>query len=433
MKARVFFLVLFGVALLGLFLFLVLTGPKVVDVKFSKANVLDSAEENLIDLESQTSVAPTSTSSSTNPPVLPTTANSDIPNQPQLANPPAVIRSVYATGWSAGSASQINHLVDLINQTEVNAIIIDIKDYSGYVSYHIDSLLIRESGADKEIRILQPNTLIKRLHDNGIYVIARISTFQDGILAVAHPEWALKNNTTGKIWGDNKGLAWMDPASKNVWDYNIAIARDALSRGFDEINFDYVRFPSDGGLSKIEFPVWDKKKPMDLVFKDFFKYLRNNLGQATLSADLFGLTTVDYTDLGIGQIIENAFPYFDYICPMVYPSHYASGAFGFKKPALYPYEVVKNSITMAVKRLIKYNQPVLAGASSSTATSAQKIKEDYGVRAKIRPWLQDFDLGMIYDAKAVRAQITASDEAGGSGWMLWDPRNVYTREALLTQ
>ncbi|MFA6354482.1 MAG: putative glycoside hydrolase [Candidatus Paceibacterota bacterium] len=433
MKVRVLLWVLLGAALLGLFLFLAFSGPRVIDVKSSKANVLDSAEESLIDLELQTNIAPTSTSSSTNPPVLPTGVNSDIPNQPQLASPPAVIKSVYATGWSAGSASQINHLVDLINQTELNAIIIDIKDYSGFVSYHISSPLIQESGADKEIRILQPNILIKRLHDNGIYVIARISTFQDGILAVAHPEWALKDKTTGKIWRDNKGLAWMDPTSKNVWDYNIAIARDALSRGFDEINFDYVRFPSDGGLSRIEFPVWDQKKPMDLAIKDFFKYLRENLGQAKLSADLFGLTTVDYTDLGIGQIIENAFPYFDYIDPMVYPSHYASGAFGLKKPALYPYEVVKNSITVAVKRLIKYNQPALPVTSSSIATSTPKIKEDYGVRAKIRPWLQDFDLGMVYDAKAVRAQITASDEGGGSGWMLWDPRNVYTREALLTQ
>jgi hypothetical protein len=233
---------------------------------------------------------------------------------------------------------------------------------------------------------------------------------------------ALQNKATGGVWLDDHKLAWMDPASKEVWAYDADIAKDALSRGFDEINFDYVRFASDGDLNNIGYPFWNEKIPKAEIIKNFFSYLRSEMPVAKLSVDLFGLTTIDRTDLGIGQIIEDAFPYFDYIDPMVYPSHYAPGFLGYQNPALYPYEVIKYSMDHALARLKKYETD-LAESTSSPKT---------GIAAKIRPWLQDFNLGATYDAsmiakenKAVEDSFSASSSYFG-GVMLWSPSNIYT-------
>jgi len=348
--------------------------------------------------------------------------NQDIEFQPQLSARPEIVRAIYATGWSAGSRSKADSLIKLIDETELNAIVVDVKDYSGFISYRISSPIFEDSGALGELRIIKPNELIKKFHDKEIYVIARISVFQDPILAQAHPEWAIHSSSTEKLWRDRKGLAWMDPASREVWNYNLEIAKDALARGFDEVNFDYIRFPSDGNLEDTVYPFWDDIAPRSLVMENFFRFLRENLKGEVISADLFGLVTIASDDLGIGQIIEKAFPYFDYIAPMTYPSHYASGVLGYKNPAENPYEIVKESIELAAQRLVKYK--------SRLETSTVSDAEDKKSAAKIRPWLQDFDLGADYDAAKVRAQIDASEQAGGVGWMLWDPRNIYTREAL---
>ncbi len=364
--------------------------------------------------------------------------NQDLEYQPQLINPPEVVKAIYATGWSAGSTSRINALIKLIDETELNAIVVDVKDYSGFISYEIDPVRDNEGaqrasisngagnsvfegvGAFDELRIIKPNELIKKLHDKNIYVIARISVFQDTILAKAHPEWAVKSSSTGMTWKDRKGLAWMDPASREVWDYNLEIAKDALARGFDEVNFDYIRFPSDGNLEDAVYPFWDDVAPRSLVIENFFRFLRENLKDEKISADLFGLTTIASDDLGIGQVLEKAAPYFDFIAPMVYPSHFANGTFGYKNPANNPYEIIEASIESAVRKLVKYS------SSQGTSTVGVEIK----TVAKIRPWLQDFDLGADYDAQKVRAQIDASDKSGGVGWMIWDPKNIYTRGAL---
>ncbi len=372
----------------------------------------------------------------------PKNLNGDIEFQSQLTNPPEKIKAVYATGWSAGSASAIERLIKLIDETELNAIVIDVKDYSGFLSYEMDNLVAKDSGAFKELRIAKPNTLIKKLHDKGIYVIARVSVFQDSVLSKAHPEWALQNSLTTGAWVDKKGIRWMDASARPVWNYTVDIAKDALARGFDEINFDYIRFPSDGKLDQIKYPAWDGVKEKNLVIKDFFAYLRKNLGEAKLSADLFGLVTIDHTDLGIGQIVEDAFPYFDYIAPMVYPSHYASGVFGYKNPADHPYEVIRESLLSLNSKIKNFDSGFfaqnatgtkMAGSTSTLVASISNTipKQNLKRRAKIRPWLQDFDLGATYTGEMVRAQITASDEMGSSGWMLWDPKNVYTRSALL--
>ncbi|MDO8537038.1 MAG: putative glycoside hydrolase, partial [bacterium] len=317
----------------------------------------------------------------------------DLPYQPQLQNPPEIAKGIYITGWLAGTPSRVNKLIELIKRTELNAVVIDIKDFSGYMSYRTGIPEVVASGAEGELRILQPNTLIKKLHDNGIYVIARQTVFQDPILAKAHPEWALQNASTSATWKDNKGLPWMDAAGKPVWDYNVAIAKDALARGFDEVNFDYIRFASDGDLTKIVYPFWDKKSSRAAVIKSFFKYLRENLPGAKISADLFGLSTIDtWDDLGIGQVIESAYEYFDYISPMVYPSHYAKGFSGFQNPAAYPYEIVKYSMDKARER-IAATKTVVTGTIVVGTTTVEQTEKVPKFTSKLRPWLQDFDLG----------------------------------------
>jgi len=189
----------------------------------------------------------------------------------------------------------------------------------------------------------------------------------------------------------------------------IAVARDALSRGFNEVNFDYIRFPSDGDLKDMVFPRWRGQGPRREVLARFFAYLRDRMGDAVISADLFGLSTVTRDDLGIGQVIEDAFPHFDYVCPMVYPSHFAHGFNGRANPAEHPYEVIFRSMAAAGRRL------EAADESGETGT-------------KLRPWLQDFDLGARYTPAMVEAQVQATRDALGeryAGYVLWDPKNRY--------
>lgn len=343
------------------------------------------------------------------------TSNGDIEPQNPLPYRPPTVKAIYTTSWSASSESKMDDLIDLINRTELNAIVIDIKDFSGLVAYDIENEKVEEYGA-KEVRIRRINALIKRLHDNGIYVIARQTVFQDPALISARPDLAVKNAYTGEVWTDRKGLSWVDPASQEVWDYNIAIAKDAADRGFDEINFDYIRFPSDGDLETMQFPFYNEETQLKKdIIRDFFMYLRNAMGDTVISADLFGLSAVAIDDLGIGQIIEDAYLNFDFVAPMVYPSHYAVGMLGFSNPAARPYEIVNDSMAKAVAK----------------RNALRALIGEEAELAELRPWLQDFDLGADYDAEKVSAQIKATYDAGvETGWMLWDPRNNYTRGAL---
>ena len=346
----------------------------------------------------------------------------DIEPQKPLSFPPDKIKAIYATSWSAGSEQKLKYLINLIKETELNAIVIDVKDYSGYLSYNTDLELPERYNA-VELRVPRLNKLVKRLHDENIYVIGRISVFQDQRLALARPELALYSSTTGASWKDHKGLTWMDAASTEVWDYNIAGAKEILSRGFDEANFDYVRFASDGDLNDIKYPAWDEKKLKTRVVKDFFEYVRFRIPDGRISADLFGLVTVNKDGLGIGQHLEFALPNFDALAPMTYPSHYFPGFIGLENPADHPYEVVKYSMDSAVKRMVAFQ----AAASTTPLTT------------RMRPWFQDFNLGANYDEEKVRAQIRAwEDSVAGhpeldGGWMLWNPSNIYTRAALLSE
>lgn len=343
----------------------------------------------------------------------------------KLANPPEVIKAIYVTGWSAGSKKYLNYLNELLNNTEINAVVIDIKDYSGFLSYKADVKEAKENDLYNHA-ISDIDALINFLHSKNVYVIARIAVFEDPAFAKIRPELAVydkektKNPKSPVLWQDSKGLLWLDPASKDVWDYNMSIAKDALSHGFDEINFDYIRFPSDGETKNMGFPVWDKKNLKNIVIKDFFKYLRENLPDVKISADLFGQTTTEKTDMGIGQILEDSFDYFDFVCPMLYPSHFENGFLGYENPADHPYEVVKYSLDSAVERKNQYN----------------KLLWDNGlpiISKKFRPWLQDFDMGADYTQEMVIHEINAVNDSlaeNNIGFMLWNPSNIYTEEAI---
>ena len=359
----------------------------------------------------------------------PAAVGPDSDNPKPTFQPPEIVKAVYVTSWSASKEDYIEYIIDLAKNTEINGVIIDVKDWSGYVAYDTKVPEVEKYKA-KSVRIKDVGSLVQKLHAEEIYLIARLTVFQDPILAKARPDLAIHSNfklsasafssassslSSSSLWFDNKGLAWIDPAAKESWDYNIAIAKEVAELGFDEINLDYIRFPSDGNLRDMNFPLWDGKIKKHLVIKEFFKYLHQELPDVKLSADLFGLSTISSDDLGVGQIIEDAFEYFDYVCPMVYPSHYAKGFLGYQNPADYPYEVVKNSMENAFKRL-------------SASQDLQKRN------AQLRPWLQDFNLGAIYNAEMVRSEIKAvydAAEENFKGFMIWNPSNIYTREAFL--
>lgn len=356
----------------------------------------------------------------------------DVIYLPKLPDPPNEINAVYMTSWSAASSKSIDYVERLVRDTEINAVVINVKDYSGYVAYDSAIPEVAQYGA-KQIIIPDIAALVARLHSEGIYVIARIVVFQDPVLAVARPELAIHRAslrttsseayTIDTLWFDRKGSAWIDPAAEGAWQYIASIVREVDILGFDEINFDYIRFPSDGDVLDTKYPVWDEIVPAHKILSAFFSFLREEFPQTRLSIDVFGIITARTQDEGIGQLLEDVYRYFDFVSPMVYPSHYAPGFLNFANPAEHPYEIVYDSMYRARERLVALETITTA---SSTATSTP-------VRAAIRPWLQDFDLGAIYDTEKVRQQIEATRDALGDrfvGYMLWSPTNIYTEDAL---
>lgn len=360
--------------------------------------------------------------------------------QTPKTNESQVIKAIYMTGWSTGNSSYYNYLDDLLKKTQINAVVIDIKDASGYVFYNSDAPEVKKygfyNGAIKDI-----SGIINFFHDRNIYVIGRIVVFQDPMYAKVRPDLAIYDTSktagvfSGKqLWQDNKGQNWLDPTAKEVWDYNISLAKDAALKGFDEINFDYIRFPSDGDLSTMGFPAWNKTQSRREALKGFYKYINEQLQDVKISADLFGLVTVNNDDLGIGQYLEDTLPYFDFICPMVYPSHYATNFLGFSNPAEHPYEVVKHSSEISYYRRQIFLTRLKIALEQEKKLNPGRAPVTQVFAAKIRPWLQDFNLEAVYTADMVKSQIEAVERFYKDdyvGFMLWNPSNYYTKEAVL--
>ncbi len=323
---------------------------------------------------------------------------------------PSAVKAVYISSWVAGNSKYRDPIIKLIDDTELNSIVVDVKDSTGRISFQTSSKDLNNFGS-VEGRISDIRSLTNMLHQKNIYIIGRVAVFQDPYMTKAKPEWAITRKSDGKVWKDNKGLSFLDPANKEVWKYIVAIAHDAYAEGFDEINFDYIRYPSDGNIKDINYHLAAGATRSDNL-KAFFEYLSTEVKKndnIITSADLFGLTTESTDDMGIGQVWEKALPYFDYLAPMVYPSHYPSGQDGFKNPADHPYEIIHKALSGAVKK--------------TNAVPGQDIH-------KIRPWLQDFNLGATYTGAMIRSEMKAVYDNGLNSWMLWDPRNKYTPSAL---
>ncbi len=319
---------------------------------------------------------------------------------------PVKVKGIYMSGAAFNSTKLFSYLVNLVDETELNALVIDIKDDNGYLTTDLDVQLARELKI-RTHKGLNPEENMKLLLSKDVYAIARIVVFKDPSLAEKKPELALRRSD-GTIWRDRKKLAWVDPNNKEVWEYTVNVAKEAVKMGFREIQFDYVRFPSDGNMKDVVYPYGDGSKKEDVIH-EFLQYAKKELEpyHVFLAADVFGLTTMTLDDMGIGQKFEKIITAVDYVCPMVYPSHYGTGNYGFAHPNAYPYEVV--------------NRALLDGL--------QKVGEGSVV---IRPWLQDFNLGQpAYGAAEVRAQIKATYDAGLEEWILWNAGNKYTAGALL--
>ncbi len=321
------------------------------------------------------------------------------------------VRAAYMTMYTAATPSKLEKLVAYAKKNDINAFVIDIKETEGMLFFPLD-----EYDTDKDKDIALASYLVKRgpsivskLREQGFYLIARVVAFPDNVYAKSHPDQALRYKGSGALWKDKKHNHWLDPASKEYWTYLVHVAKAASRAGFDEINFDYIRFPSDGSLKEIRYPYWDGTTPREEVIKTFFHFLSANFSDSdvTISGDLFGQVLVNSDDMGIGQKFEIALPYFDVIAPMTYPSHYIDGFAGYKNPAEHPYEVIDYSLKEAKKKI---------------ASSTIPVEE----MAKIRPWLQVFNIGAVYDGSMVRKQIKALEDNGlKAGYMLWSPSNVY--------
>lgn len=364
------------------------------------------------------------------------------PAQPKISHlaTPEPMKAIYMTQCVVGTPSFRAELVDLIETTELNSVIIDIKDFSGKLSFNTDNPILADSVSDacgaRDMR-----DFIQMLHDKGIYVIGRVTVFQDPYYTTIHPELAVKRASDGGVWHDYKKLSFIDVGAREYWDYIVEIGKESYSLGFDELNFDYIRFPSDGNMKDIAFTHSGSRSKQE-VLEDFFAHLYKEMkdpdnfdGERTpaISADLFGMTTTNTDDLNIGQVLERALPYFDYVMPMVYPSHYPKGFNGWAQPATLPYEVVKFAMDAAVRRARALDASV---ESTSTSTQAIYLRElaqkGHGNISprQLRSWIQDFDLGATYTSDMVRAEIQATYDAGLTSWALWDAGNTYTRSAL---
>lgn len=365
---------------------------------------------------------------------------------------PDSVKTIYMSSCVVGTPSFREKLVAVAEETEVNSIMIDIKDFSGTLSFPPESEEWKSAWANSTCGARDIKEFIQELHNKNIYVIGRITVFQDPFYTEKHPELAVKRADRVTNWKDYKGLSFIDVGAKPYWDHLVNLAVDSYNVGFDEINFDYIRYPSDGPMKDIAFTHaeasqygTDKQANLEAFFEYlhekinteelFAKYHHENTGRVVAvpytSADLFGMTTTNFNDLSIGQVQDRAAPYFDFIAPMVYPSHYPNSFLGLGNPNDYPYKVVNYAMQAGVNRMTSPTTPMQGFLHERIGTSTPAIYSKPVYTAdKFRTWIQDFDYGGDYDAADVRAQIQASYDAGVDSWMIWAPSNIYTRGAL---
>ena len=326
----------------------------------------------------------------------------------KLVIPPVKVKGIYVTGPAAGS-ERMEQLIDLVSSTELNTMVIDVKNDEGNLTYKME--VPASANLEAGIRYVKDMpALIERLHQQGIYVIARIVCFKDPVLAAARPELALRL-PDGKAVMDANGLAWVNPYKEEVWDYLCTLAECASRDGFDEIQFDYVRFPIGNDANAADYGVDMSTYPREAGLTDFFDYASKRLHekQIIFGADLFGTIIGSDVDRDrTGQNYLSIAEHTDAICPMIYPSHYANGTFGMNVPDQYPYETIANALQLSKEELGETDSP----------------------KGVVRPWLQCFnaiwvDGHITYGSKEVHDQIQAVYDAGYEEWFLWHASNHY--------
>jgi hypothetical protein len=324
---------------------------------------------------------------------------------------PAIVRGLYVNRWAA-VGQKIWQLIDVAKRTEVNALVLDVKDDRGYVLYRSAVPLARTIGADKftPMPLARMRAVLDTMRANGIHPIARIVVAKDPLLANAKRAWAVERRSDGKPWLDSHGNPWLDPHQRGVWAYAADLAEEAVRLGFAEVQFDYVRFPDERRLiAEARFPLANGRR-RDEVIRDQLGYLRGRMTAlgAPMAIDVFGATTTIDNDMGIGQTWERFADQADVLMPMTYPSHYPGGSYGIRHPNAEPYAVLDHALRGARLR-------------NRAITNAGQIV----------PWYQDFTLGKPrYGVAQLRAQMQAGYDNGMFSWMLWNPGSRYTVAAL---
>src|SRR6266511_3026669 len=313
--------------------------------------------------------------------------------EPLFDNSPTAqqVKALYVNAWAFGS-SKLAHLVRLADSTEINAFVVDVKDDTGCLLYPSEVKVAQEIGATRCVRTRDVQSRLDTLHAHDIYAIARIVVAKDPLLAERRPRWSVQNRDGSGLWRDRIGIAWVDAYNDSVWIYAGQLAEEAVRLGFNEVQFDYVRFPDEPKEAMAQAVFAARPRGVPITF------------------DIFGLTASATGDLGIGQVWEDFISVADVVLPMVYPSHYYRGSYGLAWPNGEPYRVVRNALREAIER----SRPFVKAAT-------------------IRPFLQAFTLGRRkprYTPHEIREQIRAAEELGIRTWVLWNPRSVYQRDSL---
>jgi len=329
---------------------------------------------------------------------------------------PDTLRGLYVNRWAA-LGRKLNDLIGVAKRTEVNALVIDVKDDRGFVLYRSSVPLAREIGADTADGHWMSGAKLRAVLDtmaaHKIYPIARIVVAKDPLLAQKKLDLAIKRKSDLKPWLDKNGKPWLDPHQRVVWQYAVDLAREAHELGFSEVQFDYVRFPDEKRLiSETIYPLANGRTRAQVI-RDQLGFVRNALKPLGMrvTADVFGLTATDTTDMGIGQRWEMFVDQVDVVLPMIYPSHFARGTYRLRNPNAHPYQTIDHALKDAIAR------------SDSVPNAASVI-----------PWYQDFTLGAPrYGAAEIRAQKKAGYDNGFQSWILWNPKSNYTLAALEPQ
>jgi hypothetical protein len=312
-------------------------------------------------------------------------------------------KTLYLTVYGIGAPFLRDPAIDVIEKSKLNGLVIDMKGDRGLIPYPSAVPMAAKIGALKVRTVPDLKELVSTLKAKNLYLIARIVTFKDDLLALANPQWAI-HGPGGAIWKDREGLAWIDPYRREAWDYVLSVAEEAAAAGFDEVQFDYVRFPDAAGLV---FSQPSEEATRVQTITAFLNEARKRLTpyNVFLAMDSFGYVCWNENDTGIGQHIEDLAGAVDVISPMLYPSGFQFGIPGYRNPVQNPYEIVFKSLEECKRR---------------TA----------GKPARYRPWLQAFTDyafgGKYFGADEINKQVKASRDAGTVGWMLWNPRNVYS-------